>query len=69
MPEMNRLDFVHRAKIERPHILFFLPTGHDISEEIKKALRKRFIKQYFQNPFHMTHIDRELKKDFKKTVS
>jgi len=64
MPGMNGLEFITQAKEMYPHILFYILTGYDISEEIAAALKDGLIHKYFQKPFKMVEIDKAISEAF-----
>lgn len=64
MPGMNGLEFITQAKEMYPHILFYILTGYDISDEIANALKNGLINRYFQKPFKMKEIDKAISEAF-----
>jgi len=57
MPFMNGIEFIKKAKIEYPHINFYILTGFDITEEIADALNEKLIIKYFRKPFDLQEIE------------
>jgi response regulator RpfG family c-di-GMP phosphodiesterase len=56
MPGMNGIEFIRKAKLDYPHIVFFILTGYDITEEIANALNEKLINKYFSKPFNIKEI-------------
>jgi two-component system response regulator (stage 0 sporulation protein F) len=56
MPGMNGLEFIRKAKEEYPDITFFILTGYDITDEIKRALDENLIRKYFRKPLNAGEI-------------
>jgi two-component system, response regulator, stage 0 sporulation protein F len=56
MPGMNGLEFIKQAKNEFKKIAFYILTGYDITEEIKKALDSNLINKYFKKPLNAVEI-------------
>lgn len=57
MPKMNGLEFIGKAKKEFPHIIFYILTGYDITEQISEALNNRLIAKYFRKPSNYKEIE------------
>lgn len=57
MPGMNGIEFIQKAKLLYPDIIFYILTGYEITPEIEESLRNRLIVKYFQKPFNMREID------------
>jgi two-component system, response regulator, stage 0 sporulation protein F len=57
MPKMNGLEFIALAKKEFPHIVFFILTGFEITDEISQALESCLINKYFRKPFNFKEIE------------
>lgn len=57
MPEMDGLEFIQKAMLQYPNVVFFILTGFEITDEIKSALDSKLINRYFQKPFRMDEID------------
>lgn len=66
MPGMNGIEFIRTAKKDFPHILFFILTGFDISEEIADALNERIIFKYFRKPFNIKEIELSIQEALSK---
>lgn len=62
MPGMDGLEFIKKAYVLYPGIVFFILTGYDITEEIETALKNRLIYKYFQKPFRMNEIEEAISK-------
>lgn len=57
MPAMNGIEFIKMAKVEFPHIRFFILTGFEITDEIQSAIRDGLIIKYFSKPFNIMEIE------------
>jgi response regulator RpfG family c-di-GMP phosphodiesterase len=57
MPKMNGLEFINLAKKDFPHIIFFILTGFEITDEISEALASSLINKYFRKPFNFKEIE------------
>ncbi len=57
MPKMDGIEFIGRAKKEFPHIIFYILTGYDITEQISDALNNRLIAKYFRKPSNYKEIE------------
>ncbi|HDP54842.1 MAG TPA: response regulator [Bacteroidetes bacterium] len=57
MPEMDGLEFISKAKVNFPHIVFFILTGFEIPDEISQALNSNLINKYFRKPFNFREIE------------
>lgn len=57
MPKMDGLEFIGKAKVEFPHIVYFILTGFEITDEISNALRSSLINKYFRKPFNFREIE------------
>lgn len=64
MPEMNGVEFITKAKQRYPHLVFYLVTGFETTDEIQAALDSGLITKYFKKPFNMKEISKEIKKVF-----
>lgn len=62
MPGMNGLEFISRARMLFPDVLYFILTGYEITPEIQKSLETGMIAEYFQKPFNMKSIDNQITK-------
>jgi two-component system, response regulator, stage 0 sporulation protein F len=62
MPGMNGLEFIQKARVLFPDILYFILTGYEITPEIQRSLEQGIIAEYFQKPFNMKSIDLEITK-------
>lgn len=60
MPEMDGLEFIQKAMLQYPNVVFFILTGFEITDEIKSALDSKLINRYFQKPFRMDEIDQAI---------
>ncbi|HPF92798.1 MAG TPA: response regulator [Tenuifilaceae bacterium] len=57
MPKMDGLEFISKAKVDFPHIVFFILTGFEITDEISQALNSNLINKYFRKPFNFREIE------------
>ncbi len=62
MPGMNGLEFISKARMLFPDVLYFILTGYEITPEIQKSLETGMIAEYFQKPFNMKSIDNQITK-------
>lgn len=62
MPEMNGIEFVEKAKEKFPDKKFYILTGFDITDEIKDALAKGLIVNFFNKPFNIEEISAAISK-------
>lgn len=60
MPGMNGIEFIEKAKAIFPDIVFFILTGFNITQEIKSALDRKLIHNYFQKPFNSVEIEKAI---------
>ena len=60
LPVMNGLEFISKAKQVLPGICCYILTGFDVSSEIRDAIKNGTILKYFQKPFNMYEIEKEL---------
>jgi len=63
MPHMDGIQFISKAKVLYPDLLFYMLSGYDITADIQKALSNGLILKYFQKPFKMEEIDRTIEED------
>lgn len=59
MPKMNGLEFIINARKLLPHIIFYIISGFDITDEIQESLDKGLIQKYFKKPFNMNELSAE----------
>jgi two-component system response regulator (stage 0 sporulation protein F) len=57
MPGMNGLEFITKAKLLFPGIVFFILTGFDITPEIEEALNTKLIRKYCNKPFKIKELE------------
>jgi len=57
MPKMDGLEFIAKAKQTFPHIVYYILTGFDITDEINEALSTNLIDKYFRKPFKFREIE------------
>lgn len=58
MPGMNGIEFIKKAKVLYPDVVFMILTGFGITEEIESALQDRLIEKYLQKPFDFNKIEK-----------
>ncbi len=59
MPKMNGIEFIINAKKLLPHIIFYIISGFDITDEIQESLDNGLIQKYFKKPFNMNELSSE----------
>lgn len=69
MPGMNGIEFIRTAKEKFDHIVYFILTGFDITEEISVALKENTIQKYFRKPFNMLEISESIEEAIKNQLS
>jgi response regulator RpfG family c-di-GMP phosphodiesterase len=57
MPGMNGIEFITTAKRLYPLLTFFILTGYEITEEIRKALKEGLVYKYFKKPCNLPEIE------------
>lgn len=60
MPGMSGIEFIKKAKLLFPNILFYVLTGFEITPEILEAMESGLIVNYFQKPFDLKEISRSI---------
>ncbi|MFC2090690.1 response regulator [Bacteroidota bacterium] len=60
MPGMSGIDFILKAKEKYPDKKFYILTGFEITNEIRRAIDSGLILQYFSKPFNLIEIDKVL---------
>jgi two-component system, response regulator, stage 0 sporulation protein F len=60
MPGMNGIDFIKQAKEKYPSKKYYIMTGYDINEEIRKTLDSGLILRVLRKPFNATEIDQAI---------
>lgn len=60
MPNMTGIEFIQKAKAKYPDKIFYILTGFEITDEIKKALDDGLIHQYFKKPFNLKEIEKAI---------
>jgi len=60
MPGMNGIDFIKLAKLKYPSKKYYIMTGYDITEEIRKTLDSGLILKALRKPFNATEIDQAI---------
>ncbi|GBF41239.1 putative two-component response regulator [Leptospira ellinghausenii] len=56
MPGMSGLEFIKRAKLERPNVIFCLLTGYDLTKEMLRAIEEKQVACYFSKPLDPAEI-------------
>ena len=59
MPKMNGVEFIINARKILPHIIFYIISGFDITDEIQESLDNGLIRKYFKKPFNMNELSSE----------
>ncbi len=57
MPGMNGIEFIRQARKDFPHLVYFILTGFDITDEISSALSEGMISKYFRKPFNINEVE------------
>ncbi|MCU4176244.1 response regulator [Carboxylicivirga sp. N1Y90] len=60
MPHMDGLEFINEAKKIKANAQYYILSGYNLSPDINKALKDKTILGYFQKPFDIGKILREL---------
>lgn len=60
MPKMSGLEFISKARELYNDKKYYILTGYDISEEIRKAIDSRLILKYFKKPFNIKEIEKAI---------
>ncbi|MFO7369150.1 MAG: response regulator [Bacteroidales bacterium] len=60
MPGMNGIQFIEKAKMQYPDVVFYILTSYEISPEIHDSLKKGLIEKFFQKPFNMQEIKKSI---------
>lgn len=63
MPRMNGIEFISLAHEIASHLRYYILTGFEISDEIQSALDSGQIRRYFQKPFNVKEITREIEEN------
>lgn len=66
MPGMNGIEFIRKAKELYEHVVYFILTGFDITDEISTALKDNTIQKYFRKPFNLKEISASIEKALEK---
>ncbi|XDD45164.1 response regulator [Leptospira sp. WS39.C2] len=56
MPEMDGLQFIRKAKENRPKVIYCLLTGYDVTKEMEKAIEEKQVARYFAKPLDPAEI-------------
>ena len=56
MPHMSGIEFIKTARELHPTLVFFILSGHDITEEIENLVELGVIKKYFRKPFNLKEM-------------
>jgi response regulator RpfG family c-di-GMP phosphodiesterase len=62
MPGMNGIQFIKEAQKKYKHIVYYILTGYEITEEIQEAIEEKLIHKYFKKPFDKAELLNELNK-------
>ena len=60
MPQMNGVEFVHKAQETINDIPYYILSGYAFNEEIDDALKRKKIRKFFTKPFDKEEIERHL---------
>lgn len=60
MPGMNGLEFIQEAKESHEFVAYFILSGYDMNDEIKRALDSKLILEYFTKPFNKNKIEKAI---------
>lgn len=60
MPLMNGIEFIKKARERYPNKTYYILTGYSINNEIKGAISEGVISKYFQKPFDVKAIVKEI---------
>ncbi|MCU4166718.1 response regulator [Carboxylicivirga caseinilyticus] len=64
MPGMNGIEFIKKAKTKYPDKKYYILTGFEITDEIKKAMESGLILEYFSKPFEVKRMHNIIKEAF-----
>jgi response regulator RpfG family c-di-GMP phosphodiesterase len=60
MPGMNGVDFIRKAKNQKPELICYLLTGYEILPSIEEALNDGILHKYFPKPLDIVELENEL---------
>jgi response regulator RpfG family c-di-GMP phosphodiesterase len=60
MPGMNGVEFIRSARKQNDKIPYYILSGFNYNEEINQAINEKIVKRFFEKPFNVTEIEREL---------
>jgi len=66
MPIMTGIEFIQKARVKYPNIIYYILTGYDITNKIQEALDAKLILKYFRKPFDINEIDNAIRTALKK---
>ncbi len=66
MPGMNGIEFIKEAQKHYAHVIYFILTGFDLTEEITNALQEGLIQQYFRKPLNVDEIHKAIQRELAK---
>lgn len=57
MPIMNGIEFIEKAKIKYPNVNYFILSGYELNQELRDALERNLISNYFKKPLDVDEIE------------
>ncbi len=66
MPGMNGIEFIKEARKHYKHVLYFILTGFDLTDEITTALNQGLIQHYFKKPLSVNLIHDTIQSELSK---
>ncbi|MBS2097518.1 response regulator [Carboxylicivirga linearis] len=64
MPEMNGVEFISKAKKSFDDKLYYIISGYELNNDIKKAIETGLITDYLKKPFNLDIIFKTIEKAF-----
>lgn len=56
MPQMNGLEFINKAMLIHPELIFFIVTGYEVDDNLRKASESGIVKKCFTKPLNLNEI-------------
>ena len=69
MPEINGIEFLKKVKLINDSIVCYLHSGVNMTNEIKDAITKRLINDFFEKPLDIKYIYASISNSFPKKIS